>query len=61
VAFLIPLSRIKSMQSCSSLETAGFKVMHTPTRNDPNHHTVVLPKPVTKENAKDFNDAFDRK
>lgn len=46
--------------TCSSLEARGFEVRPTPTRNDPNHHTVVLPNPVTKEVAKDFNDAFGR-
>src|SRR4051812_3931987 len=30
-----------------ALEEAGFEVRHTPTRADPNHHTVQLPKPVT--------------
>jgi len=50
-----------SAASCSSLETAGFKVRATPTRNDPNHVTIELPNPVTKEVAKKFNDAFGRR
>ena len=45
---------------CSDLEARGFKVRPTPTRNDPNHHTVILPKPVTREVADDFNQAFGR-
>ncbi len=45
---------------CSNLEARGFEVRSTPTRSDPNHHTVVMPKPVTKEVAKDFNKAFGR-
>lgn len=49
-----------SSASCSSLEAAGFKVKPTPSRRDPNHVTIELPKPVTKEAAKRFNDAFGR-
>ncbi len=43
-----------------AIEDAGFDVRHTPTRRDPNHHTVQLPKPVTKEVADTFNDVFGR-
>ncbi|MEM7348726.1 MAG: hypothetical protein AAF485_31230, partial [Chloroflexota bacterium] len=50
-----------SSASCSDLEAAGFKVHQTPTRRDPNHVTIELPKPVTKDDAKRFNDAFGRK
>lgn len=39
----------------SQFEAAGFEVRHTPTRNDPNHHTVQLPKPVTPDVAATFN------
>ena len=46
--------------SFSELEGAGFKVHDTPTRNDPNHKTIELPKPVTPEDAKDFNKVFGR-
>jgi RHS repeat-associated protein len=49
-----------SSSSCSKLESAGFSVRSTPTRNDPNHVTIELPKPVTKEVADRFNKAFDR-
>ncbi|MBI4854576.1 MAG: RHS repeat-associated core domain-containing protein, partial [Acidobacteria bacterium] len=37
-----------------------FKVVNTPTRNDPLHRTVVLSKPVTKDVADTFNKVFGR-
>ena len=43
-----------------ALQEAGFEVRHTPTRSDPNHHTVQLPKPVTDEVANLFNHLFGR-
>jgi hypothetical protein len=49
-----------SSTSCSSLEDAGFRVVSTPTRNDPGHVTVELPNPVTPDVAKLFNDVFGR-
>ena len=49
-----------SSARCASLEARGMKVHPTPTRNDPNHHTVELPKPVTPESARAFNEAFGR-
>lgn len=49
-----------SSASCSSLEAAGFNVKPTPTRRDPNHVTVELPKPVTKDVADKFNNIFGR-
>jgi len=49
-----------SVASCAGLEARGFRVEPTPTRNDPGHHTVLLPKPVTKDVANDFNQAFGR-
>jgi hypothetical protein len=42
------------------IEGAGFPVVHTPTRRDPDHHTVVLPKPVTPADAQRFNEVFGR-
>ncbi len=36
-------------------EAEGFEVRYTPTRNDPDHHTVILPKPVTEDVAVLFN------
>lgn len=38
-----------------ALEDAGFEVRHTPTRSDPDHYTVQLPKPVTEAVADQFN------
>ena len=42
--------------TCKDIESAGFKVHKT--GRDPNHFTVELPKPVTKEVSKRFNDVF---
>ncbi|MEH6414648.1 hypothetical protein [Pseudomonas sp. CGJS7] len=49
-----------SSETCGQLEAAGFKVHDTPTRADKNHKTIEMPKPVTKEDAKKFNRAFER-
>ena len=49
-----------SSASCSALEARGLKVHHTKTGRDSNHHTVELPKPVTREAADAFNQAFGR-
>jgi hypothetical protein len=43
-----------------ALEEAGFEVRYTPTKNDADHHTVQLPKPVTDESAIAFNTVFGR-
>jgi hypothetical protein len=45
----------------NALEEAGFPVRYTPTRNDPFHHTVQLPKPVTQQVVDLFNSIFGRK
>jgi len=37
-----------------------FPVHNTPTRADPLHRTVELPKPVTQESADQFNRLFGR-
>ena len=37
-----------------------FVVHDTPTRNDPLHRTIELPKPVTEEVARRFNQLFGR-
>ncbi len=37
-----------------------FPVLNTPTRRDPNHRTVELPKPVTQQAADLFNRLFGR-
>jgi hypothetical protein len=42
--------------TAAACEAAGFKVHKT--GGDPNHHTVELPKPVTPEVARKFNDVF---
>ncbi|MFG1919573.1 DUF6531 domain-containing protein, partial [Micromonospora sp. NPDC048898] len=42
------------------IEDAGFNVHPTPTRNDPDHHTLELPKPVTSDVARAFNQLFGR-
>jgi len=42
--------------SCREIEKAGFKVHKT--GRDPNHYTVELPKPVTKDVSQRFNDVF---
>lgn len=41
-----------------ALEMAGFPVHRTPTAVDSFHVTIELPKPVTEEIAKRFNDLF---
>jgi hypothetical protein len=43
-----------------ALKEAGFEVRYTPTRNDTDHHTVQLPKPVTDEAGERFNAVFGR-
>ena len=42
--------------TCSSVEAAGFKVKQT--GKDVNHHTVELPKPVTPDVARTWNELF---
>lgn len=41
-------------------EKAGFEARYTPTKNDPNHHTIQLPNPVTPADEKRFNDVLKR-
>jgi hypothetical protein len=43
-----------------AFEAAGFEVRYTPTRNDSDHHTAQLPKPVTDEVATRFNAVLGR-
>jgi len=43
-----------------AIEAAGFRLVYTPTGLDTLHHTLVLPKPVTKEVADAFNGLFGR-
>ena len=39
---------------------AAFRVHDTPTRRDPSHRTVELPRPVTQDVADRFNRLFGR-
>jgi hypothetical protein len=48
-----PLDAVQATRK--AFEDAGFEVRHTPTRSDPDHHTVVLPEPVTDAVAVLFN------
>lgn len=43
------------------IEDAGFSLRYTPTRNDPMHHTLELPKPVDSTVARLFNTLFGRR
>jgi hypothetical protein len=43
-----------------ALEDAGFEVCYTPTSNDSDHHTVILPKPLTDEWFEKFNTVLGR-
>jgi hypothetical protein len=47
-------------QAAREAVESKFRVHDTPTRNDPLHRTVELPKPVTPEVADDFNKVFGR-
>jgi len=49
-----------SSATCGALENAGFKVHPTPTRADPNHVTIELPKPVKKPVADKLNEVLGR-
>jgi len=42
--------------TCSSVEAAGFGVQQT--GKDPNHHTVELPRPITSDVVRIWNDLF---
>ncbi len=46
--------------SSASLESVKKEFDVIQTGRDLNHHTVILPEPVTKEVAKNFNDIFGR-
>lgn len=41
-------------------DLSGFLVRYTPTRRDPDHHTVQLPRPVTDSVAVAFNAVLSR-
>lgn len=42
--------------TCGAVEAAGFKVHKT--GNDPNHYTAEMPKPITSEIARIWNEIF---
>jgi hypothetical protein len=44
----------------AAIEGAGFRLVPTPTASDPFHHTLELPKPVTRDVADKFNALFGR-
>lgn len=44
----------------SQFEAAGFQVRYTPTRRDDDHHTIILPDPVTNDIADLFNTVLGR-
>lgn len=48
------------MATRKAFEDAGFEVRYTPTKNDTDHHTVQLPKPVTRAAATLFNTILGR-
>ncbi|MFO0841146.1 MAG: hypothetical protein U0797_01955 [Gemmataceae bacterium] len=48
-----PSDAVAAMRT--AFEGAGFEGRYTPTRADDDHHTVVLPEPVTKDVADLFN------
>jgi hypothetical protein len=48
------------MATREAFEKAGFEVRYTPTKTDTDHHTIILPKPVTKAVATLFNTVLGR-
>ena len=46
--------------TCGALRDAGFAVRATPSKSDPGHVTIELPKPVTKDVAKRLNETMGR-
>jgi len=53
-----PADSVQAMRR--AFEDAGFEVRYTPTSKDSDHHTIVLPKPVTDEVAERFNTVLGR-
>jgi len=43
-----------------AFEQAGFEVRYTPTTHDSDHHTIQLPKPVTRNVVIQFNTTLGR-
>lgn len=55
-----PLGSDDVSATVGDLKDSGFGVRSTPTRNNPDHVTIDLPNPVTKEDAAKFNKCFGR-
>jgi hypothetical protein len=49
-----------SSATLDAVRRAGFSVVWSPTAGDTGHHTLILPKPVTKDVADIFNALFGR-
>lgn len=49
-----------SVATKEQLEEAGMSLTYTPTRNIPDHHTLILPQPVDATVRKTFNTTFGR-
>jgi|SRR5579884_268105 len=52
---------VPASQATRAAIEAVFRVHETPTRADPLHRTVELPKPVTQDVADRFNQLFGRR
>jgi RHS repeat-associated protein len=53
--------KMQASQASRDIVETIFTVIDTPSRGDPLHRTIMLPKPVTKEVAEKFNKIFGRK
>jgi hypothetical protein len=43
-----------------AFEDAGFEIRYSPTNNDSDHHTAILPKPLTDDWVQKFNSVLGR-
>ncbi|MER6078066.1 polymorphic toxin-type HINT domain-containing protein [Streptomyces sp. NPDC001833] len=50
-----------SIATKEQIEAAGFYLIFTPTRNNPTHHTLILPNPVDSAVQRAFNVVFGRR
>ncbi len=55
------VTEVTTSSALRALVEQHFRVHDTPTRSDPFHRTVELPKPVTPEVAELFNHVFGRR
>jgi len=53
-----PANAVRAMRR--QFEEAGFEVRYTPTHSDCDHHTIILPSPVTDEVASRLNTVLGR-